>query len=124
MRLGSDAEAADQLRVALQSVEEPMLRYYAALFLGAAEEALGRFVEARAGYAMAMDVSPAAPAPRLALSQLSSRSGDRLAAREALDAVLARTTVVEDDPWWTYRMSSGRRALDLIDAARRRVIAP
>ena len=48
---GRYKEAADELRLATTSAEEDLLRYYGALFLGAAEEALEDYDGANAAYA-------------------------------------------------------------------------
>ena len=45
------AEAVSELRQALASMDDELLRYYGELFLGAAEEALGHFDAARDAYA-------------------------------------------------------------------------
>jgi tetratricopeptide (TPR) repeat protein len=111
-RLGKRSEAAAQLRQALAMMGVPMLEYYARMFLGAEEEALGRMNEARALYQQAAKLYPRAQAPRVALSQLAHRSGNRIAARETLDVMFDRGSLIsgEDDPWWFYQRSAGRMA--------------
>jgi len=109
-RLGQHQAAASELSATL-GARDPLLQYYASLFLGAEEEALGRFDAARTMYEQAVALYPKAQAPRLALSQLAHRSGDRAAARAALQPVLrSGERPAEDDPWWTYPMSCGRDA--------------
>jgi predicted Zn-dependent protease len=109
-RLGRHQEAASELRAALD-LPEPVLQYYASLFLAAEEEAMGGFDRARALYERAVALVPSAQAPRLGLSQLAHRTGNRVAARAALESLLrARDRGSEDDPWWTYSISCGRDA--------------
>jgi tetratricopeptide (TPR) repeat protein len=112
-RLGRHQEAAVELRTALDVAPEPVLQYYASLFLAAEEEALGRLDRARAMYERAVALVPTAQAPRLALSQLAHRTGDRVAARAAFEPLLqARDQAPIDDPWWVYSISCGRDAND------------
>lgn len=120
-RQGKHHEAAAELRLALKAAREPLLEYYARLFLGAEEEALGRFAVARALYEQAATLYPHAQAPRMALSQLAHRSGNRAAARDALNTVLESSAVKgeDDDPWWTYQQAAGRQANEWIQATYR-----
>lgn len=115
------AEAAAQLRQALSSVREPILDYFARMFLGAEEEALGRTSEARALYQQAAKVYPRAQAPRVALSQLAHKSGNRADAREILDVMFERGSQIngDDDPWWFYQRSAGRMANEWREATYR-----
>jgi tetratricopeptide (TPR) repeat protein len=113
-RLGQHNDAALHLR-ALDDTGDELLAYYRQLFLGAEEEALGRFDAARAAYQKAAAHFPRSQAPRLALSQLLHRSGDRVAARAALVLVLQPYGQgASDDPWWVYRNAPGRHASRLI----------
>jgi uncharacterized protein (DUF1697 family)/tetratricopeptide (TPR) repeat protein len=124
-RLGRHTDAASELRRALDAASETLLEYYAALFLGAELEALNQFAEARTAYQRAAKLSPDARAPRLALSQLTHRSGDRAAARAELDSVLQPyQTDLEHDPWWTYQLTCGRGANDLMAEVYRSVGGP
>jgi hypothetical protein len=112
-RLGRHQDAASELMKALDGAPELLLQYYASLFLAAEEEALGRLGRARDMYERAMALVPAAQAPRLGLSQLVHRTGDRVAARTALESLLdARDGATEEDPWWVYSISCGRDAGD------------
>jgi tetratricopeptide (TPR) repeat protein len=98
-------------------MREPLLRYYANMFLGAAREALGRVDAARAAYDQAAAIFPRAQSPYLALSALDARRGDRGAARKSIEQVLAfpRDAALRDDPWWRYGITPGRRASDLME---------
>jgi hypothetical protein len=114
-RLERHQQAAEELRGAVARVREPLVSYYAHLFLGAEEEALGRLQQARAAYSQAAALYPRAQAPRVGLSQLLHRSGDRVAARAALAPALSPpVSDPNDDPWWTYRIAPGRHTDDLI----------
>jgi tetratricopeptide (TPR) repeat protein len=114
-RLGRHQQAVDALRVATPRARDPLLAYYAHLFLGAEEETLGRLPQARAAYTSAAALYPRAQAPRLGLSQLAHRTGDRVAARAALAPALPPyVSDPKDDPWWTYRSAPGRHTDDLL----------
>jgi tetratricopeptide (TPR) repeat protein len=113
---GKAREAADELTAALES-REPLLRYYSAMFLGAAEEALGHGDAAQAAYRQAQAMFPRAQSPSLALSALALRRGDRTAAMQSIEEVFAlpREAEARDDPWWRYHTTPGRNAADLLD---------
>jgi tetratricopeptide (TPR) repeat protein len=123
-RQGKHSEAAAELRQVLPTLREPLLEYFGRLFLGAEEEALGRFSEARSLYQQAGELYPRAQAPRFALSHLSHRSGSRSAARSALDAAFARSSQMaeDDDPWWTYQRVPGRMANEWREATYRALL--
>jgi tetratricopeptide (TPR) repeat protein len=120
-RQGKHHEAAAELREALSRSSEPLLEYYVRLFLAAEEDALGRFGDARRLYEEAARLYPHAQAPRLALSQLAHRAGDRAAARAALDTAVAPVAArrADDDPWWAYQRSAGRQADEWREASYR-----
>lgn len=110
-------EAAAELRQAVASEPEPLLAYYAHLFLGAEEEALGRFAEARSAYRQAAALYPDAPTPRIALSHLMRRQGKRDEARRLIGEVLAPRPVASasSDPMRRYRRSAGRHLDTLME---------
>jgi tetratricopeptide (TPR) repeat protein len=105
--LAFHAEAAAELRKAFAgNLKGPQL-YFAELFLGREEEALGNFADAKRHFENAAELYPKAQSPRLALSQLARRSGDRAGALRALQGVtLLPPTPLNDaarmDPWWQY----------------------
>ena len=111
-RLGHHADAVAELRQALTLTDDPLLLYYADLFLAADEEALGHVDAARDAYAHAASRFPAAQSPRLGLSQLARRAGDRAGALKAMRHVFDPSDDAErsDDPWWIYYMTNGRNA--------------
>jgi tetratricopeptide (TPR) repeat protein len=106
---GKAQEAADELRAAAPTAGEPQLLYFAALFLGTAEEELGRFDAARDQYKRAAALYPRAQAPYLALSALTSRRGDRAGARTEVQRVFdLPAQPAERDPWWDYAVLQAR----------------
>ena len=119
--LGRHKEAAAALRRALDETDDPPLVYWGSLFLGAEEQSLGRDAEARASFERARALRPGAQAPRLALSQLARRAGDRSQALAELRAVLTLPSdeVSRYDPLWDYYISRGSEA-DILFAELRR----
>jgi len=120
--LGKPAEAAIELRRAVGELTESQLLYYAELFLGAAEEALGNRDAARVAYQQAAELFPRAQSPLLALSQLARRYADRGGALRAIDRLFAleeEARDLQDDPWWSYYVAQARDADDLLEAMRR-----
>lgn len=117
---GRYKEAADELRLATTSAGEDLLRYYGTLFLGAAEEALGDYGGASAAYAKGAELYPAAQSPRLALSALARRRGDRPGALTEIRRVfdLPVSPPARDDPWWTYHTAQARNADALLEELR------
>ena len=118
---GRYKEAASELRLANGSAGEDLLRYYGALFLGAAEEALGDHAAASAAYREAARLYPAAQSPHLALSALARRRGDRAGALAEIRRVfeLPASPPARDDPWWTYHGAQARNADALLEELRR-----
>jgi tetratricopeptide (TPR) repeat protein len=117
---GRYKEAADELRLATTSAGENLLRYYGTLFLGAAKEALGDDGGASAAYAAGAQLYPAAQSPRLALSALARRRGDRPGALTEIQRVfdLPASPAARDDPWWTYHTAQARNADVLLEELR------
>jgi predicted Zn-dependent protease len=104
---GKHAEALRELeRAVAEAGEDRVVAYYARMLHGRELDAAGRRLDARTAYEGAGRLFPAAPAPRLALSQLLRASGDAAAAAE----MLARLVDGDkgDDPWWEYYASAGR----------------
>lgn len=108
--LGKNRPAVEELRQVVQSTTDPLVLYYASLFLGSALESLGERDGARASYERASTLYPDAAAPHLALSQLAM-SGDLAASRAALEPILNKPGGRDDDdPWWSYYAAAGRDA--------------
>jgi tetratricopeptide (TPR) repeat protein len=119
------ADAAKELRDALASEDEAVLRYYGQLFLGAAEESLGHADAARNAYSEAVALYPAAQSPHIALSALARRRGDRATALREMQTVFEfeRAESAPDDPWWTYYTAQARKADELLSALWRPFLA-
>jgi tetratricopeptide (TPR) repeat protein len=120
--LGRHAEAEAELRqVVAAEPADPLLRYYAELFLGAEEQALGRYEAARDANERAAALYPMAQSPLLALSELARRQGDRPAALRALQRVfdLPSTEPERSDPWWRYHVEQARNVDELLEELRR-----
>jgi len=117
---GRHDEAIEQLKQGL-TAGEPLLRYYANLFLGGEFEALGNGAEARRSYERAAAIEPLAQSPLFGLSRLAEQAGDRAAAREAIARVLqlSPNDYERTDPWWVYEMAQSRD-VDLLLADIRR----
>jgi tetratricopeptide (TPR) repeat protein len=102
--LGRHAQAAEQLRRAIAEGAADELLYLAQLFLGRAEEAAGHPDAAQSAFERASELYPNAQSPRLALSQLARRAGNRPAAQRELQALAALPGDERrrEDPWWFY----------------------
>ncbi len=74
------------------------------LFLGRAEEALEHGEAARVAFERASALYPNAQSPRLALSQIARRAGNRPAAQRELQVISALPDDQRrrEDPWWFY----------------------
>jgi tetratricopeptide (TPR) repeat protein len=116
-----NADAARELGRALELTDEPLLVYYGTLFLGAVQETLGQNEAARAAYERAAALYPRAQSPRLALSELARRAGNRdVALREIEKVFKLRSDGQRDaDPWWVYDMTQGRHAGALLNLLRK-----
>ena len=113
---GEHVEAEMLLRKAVADANEPLLQYYARLFLGAEQEALGDRAQARDVYDGATVLYPEAQSPRLALSLLASVEGNHDDALAMMARVLGLRREERNDPWWRYHGSQGRNAPDALAA--------
>lgn len=98
---GKFDEAAEELAVVVAATEHPWHRYFSYLLIGRAEEGRGRAFEARAAYEAASALYPDAQAPRIAVSQIDLRAGDRDGAMKVF-AFLSSERPYDSDPWWQY----------------------
>jgi tetratricopeptide (TPR) repeat protein len=123
--LGRHEDGAAELRRAASATEDPLLLYYADLFLGQAELALSHRGEARASFERAASRYPRAQSPRLALSQLARRYGDRAGALAAIQHVLDLPASEDrrEDPWWYYNEVHMPGADRLLDEMRKPFLA-
>ncbi len=106
--LGRFQEASDELRRALAGAHNVQLRYYAELFLGDADQSLGQYASARDCYGRAVALYPRAQSPRLALSLVARRTGDRTTALREIEQPLSRQPDEweQTDPWWACLASA------------------
>ena len=107
---GRPADAAEELRAAAATARDPLTQYFALLFLGREADALANLQEAQAAYERAMRLYPRAQSPRVALSELLARRGQRAAALAALAVVFRMPPNRDDreDPMWAYYELAGR----------------
>ncbi len=108
--LGRHEEASDQLGQAATTIGDSQVLYYACLFLGDEEQALGQRDKARDSYERAASLYPGAQAPVFALSQLASRFGDTAGAMRAVERIrqLPADERERTDPWIEYYVAGGR----------------
>lgn len=102
---GSCANGMRDMRAGAElASEDPAVRYYAAMFLGQAQESRRRYEEARRDYERAAALFPLAQSPLLALGALADRTGDRSAARRLVSQLWSLPVDGEHryDPWWDY----------------------
>jgi tetratricopeptide (TPR) repeat protein len=120
-RLGQSQEAVTELQHSTDLAREAILRYFGFLFLGSALERVGRQPDAQRAFENALSIYPNAQAPRLGLSQLAHRRGQRARAEAVLREVMlpAATKSRDADPWWQYHSSAGRRAEEELQHALR-----
>jgi hypothetical protein len=114
---GRAQEAADELRQVDTADDPAVNQYFHAMFLGAAEEALARFDQAREAYSRASSVFPGAQSPYLALSALATRRGDRAAALKEAGRLFELPVLTREpsDPWWTYHLWQARAVEEWFD---------
>ena len=121
-QLEQPGRAVAELRRVAANTDDNLLLYYARLFLGSAEEALGHIDAAREFYEGAAALYPGAQSAPLALAQLMRHSGDRSSAVRAILAVVTPGGAgdrASSDPWWQYATAPGRHAGVLFEQAAR-----
>jgi tetratricopeptide (TPR) repeat protein len=117
---GQRESAIRELDQAIARGLEPVLEYYARLFLGAEHQAGGDLAAARAQFRRAAELEPKGRVPFLALAQIARELGDRDDMHINLDRALASpSNEAPTEPWWTYRVSQARRAEAWLEAVRR-----
>jgi tetratricopeptide (TPR) repeat protein len=105
--LGRHEDAVARLRRVAPQLDARRLQYFAALFLGSEEDALGHVGAARDAFERAAALYPTAQSPVLALGALFRRAGDRKAVLEALSRLeaLPADRADREDPWTDYYRS-------------------
>jgi tetratricopeptide (TPR) repeat protein len=124
VRLREWDQALTALRGMSAAVREPELKYFAAMFLGDAAEGAGRIDDAQTAYLDAAALFPSAPSPKLALSHLAWQTGNRAAARDHLQPILATVAHDRTDPLWSYMTSQARQADAWLADAQVRLATP
>jgi tetratricopeptide (TPR) repeat protein len=119
---GRHEEAIEQLRQG-RTAEEPVLQFYAHLFLGGEFEALGNRADARQSYERAAALAPTAQSPLLGLSRLAEQAGDKAVAREFVARMLKLPPNEPErgDPWWVYEIVQARAVDALLADVRQRI---
>ncbi len=110
---GRSAEALSELRAASEASRDPLVSYYAALLIGREEPDVDR---ARVAFQRAASLYPRAQSPHVGLSEVEMRSGNQLAAAQALELVWAQSASRDDDPWSSYSTAAGRAGLARLDS--------
>jgi hypothetical protein len=120
---GRHEEAVKELRLGLAATE-PLLRYYAHLFLGVEFEALSNGAEARRSYEQAVALQPNAQSALLGLSRAADQAGDRVAARSTIERMLKLPPddAERADPWWVYERVQARHVDRLLADLRQRFV--
>lgn len=117
---GRHAEAVTELRHAARTVNEPLLEYYANLFLGAELISLADQAGARNAFVRATELYPRARSPHLALALLTMRAANRNESAEHLRRALTGDdgSDPDSDPWFAYHAAHGRHADEWLQAVR------
>ena len=126
-QLGQHGQAAAELGRVAGNTGDKLLLYYARLFLGSAEEALGHADEARKCYEGATALYPGALSARLALAQVVRQSGDQSSAVRIVQEALKNPDaggISASDPWLQYHYAPGRHAGALFEQAARECREP
>jgi tetratricopeptide (TPR) repeat protein len=122
---GRHQEALKMLRQAAPLATDPVVAYFAQMFMGDAARALSDVEAAKTAYQHAADLFPRAQTPRLALSHLERRAGNTAAALAALEPLFTLSDDLPSrrDPWWDYHRGEGRYT-DALYADLNRLITP
>ncbi len=113
--MGRHREAAGHLREVAATVGDSELVYYACMFLGEEERALGNRGAARDAYDRAAALYPRAQSPLFAQSSLAASLGDMTEASRAAEKIrrLPADERERFDPWIGYYAAGGRDAATL-----------
>ena len=117
---GRYAEAATELARALSSRErvDPVVAFYAHLFAGRADRALGKLDTAAAHFQDALALFPNAQSALLGASQIAVLRADVEAALGPVRQLEVANASADRrmDPWWVYSIGLGRNADALVAA--------
>ncbi len=114
---GRGAEAMRHLRQASVTPTEPLIAFYAFLFLGSELVTQGDYAAARAAYLQAVERFPQAQSANLALAELAWRFGQRDEMEMRMKIALNAPDEASD-PWSTYHSAHGRGAAVLLQQIR------
>jgi tetratricopeptide (TPR) repeat protein len=119
-QLGNHAEAATMLRELVPRLTEPRLLFFAHLFLGTEEGALGHVDASRESFERAARMQPTAQSPLLGVGEMYRRTGNLPAAQETLRrlAALPDAPTMRDDPYVDYFRSFAFDAKAQLEAVR------
>jgi hypothetical protein len=117
---GEHEEAVALLQEAVPQATDPVVAYYAQLFVGETAVAQSRDDVARVAFERAAELFPEAQTPRLALSRLARNKADGPGAIAALTPLftLGADPATRHDPWWDFHRGEGRYAETLFAALR------
>jgi len=103
-------EAAAELKTALAANPTGVVGFYAHLFAGRTEQALGRLDAAAHHFAEASALFPDAQSALLASSQIALLGSDVSASLGPVSRLGPESALSTADPWWHYHLAAGRDA--------------
>jgi len=115
---GRHADALTEASAALAAKPDPVVEFFAHMFAARASRALGRLEDAADHYARARALFPRAQSAAIGASQVALLRADVSRATTAIGQLGERGSKpdLESDPWWGYRLGSGRISTDLLNA--------
>lgn len=120
--MGETRRAVDELTALLRDLgPDREIRYYALLFLGAAQWNLGDADAAAEAYEAALKTFPGAQSAAVGLSLVKPRSA--AFDLQAIEAVLKARPADRFDPWLTYHLGPGRKVGGFMDVLWNALIA-
>jgi len=116
-RLGRAAEALTTLDAVPSPTPDPFVLYWSRLFRGRALEDAGRLDDAIQAYKNALDASPGAQSPAVAMAALELGRGRLDQATKWADEV-RHSAEGANDPWWQYDTGDNRFLQDRLSRLR------
>src|SRR4029079_9563604 len=115
---GRHADALTEAGAALAAKPDPVVEFFAHMFAARASRALRRLEDAADHYARARALFPRAQSAAIGASQVALLRADVSRATTAIGQLGERGSKpdLESDPWWGYRLGSGRISTDLLNA--------